>query len=99
VGTAGNDTIIGGFGADTIRGGAGDDLLTGGKGGDKIVFGAGFGHDTITDFGHGDQLSFQGVGTPTYVDTYNGIVFSDSAGDTVLLRGVHSLSSSDWAVI
>ena len=98
-GGSGNDTIFGNNGDDTITGRAGDDLLTGGTGADRYVFGVGFGHDTITDFVHGrDKLSFTGVGTPTYADTTNGIVFTDTAGDTVLLRGVHSVYSTDWVV-
>ena len=59
VGTAGDDTIDGGNGKDSITGGAGNDILTGGNGADTFIFGPGFGHDTITDFGDGpDQIQF-----------------------------------------
>lgn len=55
MGGAGNDVISGGSGDDDITGGAGDDILTGGSGTDSFHFAAGFGHDTITDFGASDQ--------------------------------------------
>ncbi|WP_374375081.1 Ig-like domain-containing protein [Dongia sp.] len=48
---AGDDVLDGGYGADVIDGGAGDDLMTGGRGADTFVFAAGFGKDTINDFG------------------------------------------------
>lgn len=47
----GNDTIFAGGGNDTIDGGSGNDELTGGSGNDVFIFRAGFGTDTITDFG------------------------------------------------
>ncbi len=53
-GGAGNDVITGGSGDDDITGGAGDDVVTGGSGSDNFHFAAGFGHDTITDFGASD---------------------------------------------
>ena len=40
-----------GVGADYLDGGAGDDYLEGGDGRDTYVFGKGYGHDTIFDFG------------------------------------------------
>jgi Ca2+-binding RTX toxin-like protein len=49
-GGLGNDNLNGGSGADTLTGGGGNDTLTGGTGNDVLVFNAGFGHDTITDF-------------------------------------------------
>jgi Ca2+-binding RTX toxin-like protein len=48
---AGNDIVIGGSGDDVITGGAGNDTLTGGSGHDVFIFAAGFGRDTIKDFG------------------------------------------------
>jgi VCBS repeat-containing protein len=55
-GGAGADTLEGDNGVDTLVGGAGDDRLTGDNGNDVFVFHAGFGHDTVTDFSHGDQI-------------------------------------------
>ena len=58
----GNDTLTGSAFADVLRGGngndvitgvAGNDTLTGGKNADTFIFGANFGHDTITDFAAG----------------------------------------------
>lgn len=50
-GGLGNDTLKGGSGDDEIVGGAGDDIMNGGSGTDVFHFAAGFGNDTITDFG------------------------------------------------
>ena len=55
-GGRGNDVLDGGTGNDTLVGGAGNDLLTGGGGADVFVIRAGFGDETITDFGADDQL-------------------------------------------
>jgi Ca2+-binding RTX toxin-like protein len=44
------DNLRGGDGNDTLNGGFGNDILAGGKGIDTFVFGAGFGHDRVTDF-------------------------------------------------
>jgi Ca2+-binding RTX toxin-like protein len=98
-GSAGNQIINGMSGNDTIVGGPGD-TLTGGKGADTFVFTAGFGHDTITDFSHSqhDVLSFNGFGGahPTEANTTAGLMLTFASGDSVLLSGVHSLTSSDW---
>jgi len=101
-GTAGADTISGERGADTLTGGAGDDVLSGGRGADTFVFRPGFGHDTITDFSHAlrDHLAFAGFNgaQPAIADSSAGITLTFNTGDSVLLSGVHSLSSSDWIV-
>src|SRR5262249_31620644 len=57
-GTYGNDVLIGGNGNDGIDGSADDDMLTGGAGKDTFYFGTGAnpGHDTITDFVHGQDV-------------------------------------------
>jgi len=52
-GGEGDDIIVAGAGNDTISGDAGDDIISGGSGDDVFQFKAGFGHDTITDFGDG----------------------------------------------
>lgn len=61
-GGLGNDTLKGGSGDDEIEGGAGNDVLTGGSDSDTFHFAAGFGHDTITDFGASepDVIWFEG---------------------------------------
>ena len=60
-GDEGDDVILGGGGHDIIVGGLGDDTLTGGRGNDTFQFNAldELG-DTITDFGGGDSLAFDG---------------------------------------
>ena len=59
-GQNGDDTVFGNAGDDQIAGGAGNDLLSGDDGADSFRFGAGFGHDTVTDlnFAEGDRLVF-----------------------------------------
>ena len=59
-GGPGNDTINGGDGNDRIDGGTGDNTLTGGSGNDTFVFGPSFGVNTVTDFGGGDRIEFDG---------------------------------------
>ena len=59
-GGRGNDVIIGSAGDDVIVGGRGNDRLTGGDGADTFVFDAANGQNTVTDFGIGDSLSFEG---------------------------------------
>ena len=58
MGGDGNDTLAGGSGMDTLVGGSGNDVLTGGTRDDLFIFGSGFGQDTVTDFGSGDQIEF-----------------------------------------
>jgi len=55
-GDAGANQLNGGADDDVLIGGAGDDMLTGGDGNDSFVFTGDFGHDTIADFGDGDQI-------------------------------------------
>ncbi|WP_374311983.1 Ig-like domain-containing protein [Dongia sp.] len=50
-GDEGDDALNGGYGSDVLTGGHGSDQLTGGRGIDTFVFAAGFGKDTISDFG------------------------------------------------
>jgi len=60
-GLAGDDILLGAAGEDTLEGGAGEDTLTGGDGADVIRFGAGGGHDTVTDFVPGaDRIEVTG---------------------------------------
>jgi Ca2+-binding RTX toxin-like protein len=59
-GRGGDDFLFGGNGNDRLIGGDGNDRLTGGHGGDTFVFGPGFGHDVVTDFGQRDHIEFDG---------------------------------------
>ena len=51
-----NDILLGGKGFDTLNGGLGDDNLIGGVGNDVFILGEGFGVDTISDFGNGQDI-------------------------------------------
>lgn len=51
VGTDDNDYLMGTNESDTINGGAGNDNLCGGNGEDTYIFGIGYAHDTINEWG------------------------------------------------
>jgi archaellum component FlaF (FlaF/FlaG flagellin family) len=51
----GNDILSGGKGSDNLSGGVGNDNLVGGAGNDVFVLGPGWGVDTISDFGNGQD--------------------------------------------
>lgn len=51
VGTDDNDYLMGTDESDTINGGAGNDDLCGGNGEDTYIFGIGYAHDTINEWG------------------------------------------------
>ena len=83
-------------------GSVGDDTLTGGGGGDLFYFD--WGHDTITDFAHGqDLLDMTGVSgltsmsQLTITDTAQGASIAFGA-DSILLQGIaaSTLSASDF---
>jgi hypothetical protein len=104
-GGAGIDRLDGGNGSDVLDGGAGDDRLIGGAGPDRFVFQAGFGHDVVADFEHGDQLQFAPAVFASFTAVMDhaqqvglDVVITDAAGDTVTLAGVQlaSLRSSDF---
>ncbi|MEZ5926569.1 MAG: calcium-binding protein [Hyphomicrobiaceae bacterium] len=60
IGTAGDDTIIGGNLAERIEGLAGNDYLEGDAGGDTYVYSPGDGDDVIHDYGTGnDRIQFE----------------------------------------
>jgi Ca2+-binding RTX toxin-like protein len=59
-GRGGDDFLFAGNGRDRVIGGDGNDRLNGGGGPDTFVFGPGFGHDVVTDFGHADHIEFDG---------------------------------------
>ncbi len=52
----GDGKIYGGDGRDVLSGGWGNDKMSGGLDADRFVFGSLGGHDTITDFGSGQDL-------------------------------------------
>ena len=106
-GGGGNDTISGGNGKDTLTGGAGNDILTGGNGADTFVFAAGFGHDTITDFGndeiqfaHGLFANFADIQAHAAQSGANTVITHDAA-NTITLQGValSSLHASDFDIL
>ena len=91
-GSSGNDTLIGGAGADTLNGGngndtliggVGDDTLDGGYGDDVYVFGAGAGHDIITQYdpsaasSYTDTLRFEDI-------NYNELWFGQEGNDLLI---------------
>ena len=64
-----NDVIIGNAGNNILNGLGGDDILTGGLGKDTFVFTADFGHDTVTDFTHGqDRIRLELTNLHNYAD-------------------------------
>lgn len=106
-GTAGADVLVGGAGDDIIRGGRGNDVLTGGAGKDSFVFAPGDGTDRITDFTPGvDRLVFEGVAAEQVVAkaaTVGGVaglsISYGTAGDSVFLAGVTTLTTSDVVLL
>jgi VCBS repeat-containing protein len=98
-GGAGSDSLQGNNGDDTLAGGAGDDRMTGGLGDDRFVFRAGFGHDTVTDFGHGDLIqvdpslfgSFDSVMTHAQ-QVGQDVVITLDAADSITLQDVQLTS-------
>nr|WP_272490884.1 tandem-95 repeat protein [Mesobacterium pallidum] len=64
VGNGGNDTLDAGSGDDTLDGGAGDDSLAGGNGQNSYLFSAGFGQDTLYDYGYDSEIVFDATLAP-----------------------------------
>lgn len=103
-GGGGADRIIGNAANNVIIGGAGDDTMTGGGGKDRFVFGAGFGHDMITDFDATSRLhdviaiahdflgSFSAVKHHASIAGGDVVIMVDAA-DSITLASVHHLSS------
>ncbi|MGI9507265.1 MAG: calcium-binding protein, partial [Geminicoccaceae bacterium] len=97
-GGGGNDRLSGGRGDDLLDGGTGDDVLRGGKGDDTFVFIRDGGHDTVRDFGRGDdQIDVSAFG----FDDANAVIAQASqvgkdvvieldseAGDQITLAGI-----------
>ncbi|MDQ0466776.1 Ca2+-binding RTX toxin-like protein [Caulobacter ginsengisoli] len=84
-GELGADSLDGGKGEDRLIGGLGDDILTGGKDADVFVFGAGEGHDRVTDFKNNvDHIELSGIAG---VDDFSDLFFSVVAGNVVVSWG------------
>ena len=83
LGGTGADTLNGGSGNDTLIGGTGDDTLDGGYGDDVYVFGAGAGHDIITQYdpsaasSYTDTLRFEDI-------NYNELWFGQEGNDLLI---------------
>ena len=111
-GKGGNDTLFGQAGNDYIDGGQGNDSLTGNTGADAFVFGASFGHDTVTDFapaGAGHDViillasMFANFAAVQSHMTQSGsdVVISDGLGDAITLSNVltTNLSAGDFTFV
>jgi Ca2+-binding RTX toxin-like protein len=88
-----SDHFMGYNGGDTLDGKAGSDVLTGGAGADTFVFGTDYGHDKISDFGHGkdriDLSNWQGIDSFSDVKSHLKV----SGGD-LLIR-----DHNDWLTL
>jgi Ca2+-binding RTX toxin-like protein len=88
----GSHKLLGSTGSDIIVGGHFNDTLTGGGGNDRFQFGAGLGHDTITDFNAGDGIDIvaemQAGYKPTLTKSGSDSLISFSNGDTIKILGV-----------
>ena len=73
----GNDKLYARVGADYLDGGAGDDYLEGGDGRDTYVFGKGYGHDTIFDFGFDIDEEFNPTSISNAVKFTGGLTLDD----------------------
>ncbi|MEW2912832.1 CAP domain-containing protein [Leisingera sp. JC11] len=107
-GGSGNDKLRGGSGMDTLHGGSGDDEMTGNGHGDLFIFSSGA--DTVTDFNpysSGERIDLGNAnGITSYNDlmnnhvsqTANGLLITDTDGDTMLLAGIteQQLNSGDF---
>ena len=111
-GKSGNDNLFGGNGNDYIDGGPGNDSLTGNSGSDAFVFGASFGHDTVTDFtasgvGHDRILllasmfaDFAAVQSHM-IQSGSDVIISHGSGDTLTLSNVLTtdLTAGDFTFV
>jgi len=107
-GLGGDDTIVGRSGNDVITGGAGNDTMFGGADNDTFRFLAGFGHDTILDFGangnddmiHIDHNLFADFNAIQAHMTQNGndVVITLDADNSITLENFNAgiLTASDF---
>lgn len=107
-GGSGDDKLRGGSGKDILHGGSGDDEMTGNSNGDLFIFSSGA--DTVTDFNpysSGERIDLgNATGITSYSDlmnnhvsqTANGLLITDSDGDSMLLAGIteQQLNSGDF---
>ncbi|MDB5433345.1 MAG: Hemolysin-type calcium-binding region [Caulobacter sp.] len=103
IGGAGDDQLVGDEGNDRLAGGTGIDKFAGGLGADAFVFGLGDGKDVITDFSHAesDKIDLAAAGLHlsdlTITDSSYGLIIQyDVGGDTITLKGVHTIDASDF---
>ncbi|KPU56028.1 hemolysin-type calcium-binding repeat family protein [Pseudomonas fluorescens] len=98
-----DNILVGGAGNDVLNGGGGNDVMSGGVGNDTFVFdGAGFGTDTILNFGANpgaaqDLLNLTGLGITSATFAANVSITANGAdtvvgigADTIHLVGVNS---------
>jgi len=101
-GTAGSDTLQGGFNHDTISGGAGNDTLRGNAGADVYIYAGGDGADTILDFNptQGDRLVLNNVGVTAFANLQitqiaGGYVIAFGGGDRLTLM-TDAVPVAEW---
>lgn len=100
----GNDTLVSGGGDDVMYGDAETVASGATTGADTFVFSPGNGKDQIMDFESGkDHIQLQGFGFTSFEDlashfqdTDQGLQISFDATNSVLVAGIHHLSSSDF---
>ncbi len=109
-GGEGDDSLVGNAGDDRLESGAGDDHLTGGENNDTFIFVLGTGHDTVSDFGRGDDrldltaFDFENADAALDQASQEGddvvIELDSDAGDRVSLTGVNldELRQSDFII-
>lgn len=83
IGSAAEDTILGGSGSNSIWGGAGasDDILTGGSGYNEFLFNKGEGNDIITFSNNTDKVMLYNVNS---AELNTGATGVNAAGDLVI---------------
>lgn len=95
-GGAGNDMLIGGDGDDSIVGDVDNDILVGGHGSNHYFFEAGFGNDTVADYGFEhpllktDVIEFGGSINPADLVITRG---STTTGGSLIISFKNSLDS------
>lgn len=106
----GDDSLAGDAGDDRLEGGTGNDHLTGGENNDTFIFVRETGHDTVADFGHGDDrldlsaFDFDDADAALAQANQQGddvvIELDSETGDRVTLTGVNldELRQSDFIV-
>jgi Ca2+-binding RTX toxin-like protein len=100
------DHFMGYNGKDKLDGKAGADVLAGGGGADTFVFGTGYGHDRISDFGHGkdkiDLANWRGIDNfhdvKSHVEISHGDLQIRDHNDWLILEHTHrsEIQASDF---